>query len=196
MNNLKCAAIAVIALCVFVFSAVSEEAQGQVTRMYRGSVKAYAKTPPRLKKRPPLQVPDGLLEVSREPILKKVPPCDISPAKRIGIDPLPSPMPRPHQRRIGIEPNPSPHPVPYRSRVGIAPLPSPMPRPGYSRVSAEPLPSPSPRASHDGHDLIIDPIYCPALLDLLIDMHAEAVRQGDLGDADLLEELIVIWPDF
>ena len=169
MNNLKCAAIAVIALCVFVFSAVSEEAQGQVTRMYRGSVKNHAKIPPRLKKRPPLHVPDGLLEVSREHILKKVPPCDISPGKRIGI----------------------------------APLPSPMPRPGYSRVSAEPLPSPSPRASHDGFDSIIDPIYfdvgpigLPSLLDLLIDMHAEAVRQGDLGDADLLEELIVVWPEY
>ena len=169
MNNLKCTVIAVIALCAFVLSAISEEAQGQVTRMYRGSVKAHAKTPPRLKKRPPLQVPDGLLEVSREHILKKVPPCDISPAERIGIIPLPSPMP-----------------VPRHSRIGIIPLPSP-----------------SPRGANDGFDSIIDPIYCdvgpvfcPALLDLLIDMHAEAVRQGDLGGADLLEELIVVWPEF
>ena len=162
MKNSKCAVIAAIALCAFVLSAVSEEAQGQITRMYRGSVKDHAKTPPRLKKRPPLQIPDGLLEVSREHILKKIPPCDISPAKRIGIAPLPSPMPRPHQRRIGIEPNPSP----------------------------------SPRVSQAAHDLIIDPIYCPALLDLLIDLHAEAVMQGDLGGADLLEELIVVWPQF
>ena len=189
MNNLKCAVIAVIALCAFVLSAVSEEAQGQVTRMYRGSVKDHAKVPPRLKKRPPLHVPDGLLEVSREHLLKKVPPCDISPAKRIGI----------------------------------APLPSPMPRPGYSRVSAEPLPSPSPRSKHErvgldvgpvsldtgpignevgpifsGDRVKLDtgPVNCPSLLDLLIDMHAEAVRQGDLGAADLLEELIVVWPEY
>ncbi len=186
MNNLKCTVIAVIALCAFVLSAISEEAQGQVTRMYRGSVKAHAKTPPRLKKRPPLQVPDGLLEVSREHILKKVPPCDISPAERIGIIPLPSPMP-----------------VPRHSRIGIIPLPSPMPVPRHSRIGIIPLPSPSPRGANDGFDSIIDPIYCdvgpvfcPALLDLLIDMHAEAVRQGDLGGADLLEELIVVWPEF
>ena len=227
MNNLKCTAIAVIALCVFVFSAVSQEAQGQVTTMYRGSVKNHAKIPPRLKKRPPLHVPDGLLAVSREHILKKVPPCDISPGKRIGIAPLPSPMPRPGVNRagfivgpIGIEPNPSPYPVPDRNRVGIAPLPSPMPRPGYARIGAIPLPSPMPRsgvnragfdvgpvanraAPAERLDSIIDPVYLdtgpvnsPALLDLLIDMHAEAVRQGDLGAADLLEELIVVWPDY
>jgi hypothetical protein len=40
------------------------------------------------------------------------------------------------------------------------------------------------------------PVASPALLDLLIDMHAEAVRRGDLGGADLLEELIIVWPEF
>jgi len=78
-----------------------------------------------------------------------------------------------------------------------------MPRPGYARIGVIPLPSPSPRAAHDSFDSIIDPIYLdtgsvnsPMLLDLLIDLHAEAVRQGDLGSADLLEELIVVWPDY
>ena len=42
---------------------------------------------------------------------------------------------------IGIEPNPSPMPRP--DRVGIAPLPTPMPRPNsVSRVGVEPLPFP------------------------------------------------------
>ena len=91
--------------------------------MYRGSVKDHAKVPPRLKKRPPLHVPDGLLEVSREHLLKKVPPCDISPAKRIGIAPLPSPMPRPGYERIGILPLPSPMPRPEVSRRGLDPGP-------------------------------------------------------------------------
>jgi len=145
MKNSKCAVIAAIALCAFVLSAISEEAQGQVTRMYRGSVKDHAKTPPRLKKRPPLQIPDGLLEVSREHILKKVPPCDISPAERIGIMPLPSPSPRSRSEGVGFD---------------------------------------------------IGPVTSPSLLDLLIDLHAEAVMQGDLGGADLLEELIVVWPDY
>ncbi len=152
MTNVKVTAITMIALLTCAFSAISEEAQAQVTRMYRGSVKNHAKIPPRLKKTPPLRLPDGLLEVSRERILKKAPPCDISAVNRIGIIPLPSP---------------------------------------------------SPRADRAGLDSIVDPIYkdvgpvnSPALLNLLIDMHVEAVRQGDLDDADLLEELIVVWPDY
>jgi hypothetical protein len=72
--------------------------------------------------------------------------------------------------------------------VGIAPLPSPKPRPGVGRVGID-----------------VGPVFSPALLDLLIDMHAEAVRRGDLVGADLLEELIVdpmddavrvIWPEY
>jgi|GEM_PF-2376028 len=186
MTNVKVTAITMIALLTCLFSAIGEEAQAQVTRMYRDSVKTHATIPPRLKKTPPLRLPDGLLEIARERILKKAPPCDISAIKRVGIAPLPSPMPRPHQQRIGIAPNPSPRPVPHHIRVGLAPLPSP-----------------SPRADRAGLDSIVDPIYkdvgsvnSPALLNLLIDMHVEAVRQGDLDDADLLEELIVVWPEY
>ncbi|MEO2020197.1 MAG: hypothetical protein ABGX05_00110 [Pirellulaceae bacterium] len=237
MKNSKSFTTAAIALFALLFTTVAEEAEGQVRNVYRGSIKAHTVKPPRLKKRPPLTVPDGLLEVSREHILKTVPPCDISPAERIGIAPLPSPMPRPgHARigiaplpspmprpgyaRIGIEPNPSPMPRPGHARIGIEPNPSPMPRPGYERIGIMPLPSPMPRpevsragfsvgpvssrpAPAEGVDSIIDPIYIdigpafsPSLLDLLIDLHAEAVRQGDLGGADLLEELIVVWPQF
>ncbi len=220
MKNSKSFTTAAIALFALLFTTVAEEAEGQVRNVYRGSIKAHTVKPPRLKKRPPLTVPDGLLEVSREHILKTVPPCDISPAERIGIAPLPSPMPRPGHARIGIAPLPSPMPRPGYARIGIEPNPSPMPRPGYERIGIMPLPSPMPRpevsragfivgpvnsrpAPAEGVDSIIDPIYIdigpafsPSLLDLLIDLHAEAVRQGDLGGADLLEELIVVWPQF
>ncbi len=220
MKNSKSFTTAAIALFALLFTTVAEEAEGQVRNVYRGSIKAHTVKPPRLKKRPPLTVPDGLLEVSREHILKTVPPCDISPAERIGIAPLPSPMPRPGYARIGIAPLPSPMPRPGYARIGIEPNPSPMPRPGYARIGIEPNPSPMPRpevsragfivgpvnsrpAPAEGVDSIIDPIYIdvgpvfyPSLLDLLIDLHAEAVRQGDLGGAALLEELIVVWPQF
>ena len=169
MTNVKFTAITMIALLTCAFSAISEEAQAQVTRMYRGSVKNHAKIPPRLKRTPPLRLPDGLLEVSRERILKKAPPCDISAVNRIGIIPLPSPMPRPGVNRAGFIVGPVHNWAAPAERV----------------------------------DSIIDPVYLdtgpvnsPMLLDLLIDMHVEAVRQGDLDDADLLEELIVVWPDY
>ena len=203
MKNLKSFTTAAIALFALLFTTVAEEAEGQVRNVYRGSIKAHTVKPPRLKKRPPLTVPDGLLEVSREHILKKVPPCDISPAERIGIAPLPSPMPRPGHARIGIAPLPSPMPRPGYERIGILPLPSPMPRPEVSRAGFVVGPINSRPAPAEGVDSIIDPIYLdigpvfsPSLLDLLIDLHAEAVRQGDLGGADLLEELIVVWPQF
>jgi len=55
-----------------------------------------------------------------------------------------------------------------------------------------------PPAPAERVDSIIDigPVTSPSLLDLLIDLHAEAVMQGDLGGADLLEELIVVWPQY
>ena len=147
MKNSKSAVMAVIALCAFVLSAMTLEAQAQSSNR-RGR------------------------------------------QSRVRIEPNPSPYPIPYSQRVGISPvpNPTARPVPSREPVGIAPLPSPKPRPGVGRV---------------GFD--IGPISSPALLDLLIDMHAEAVHRGDLGGADLLEELIVdpmddavrvVWPEF
>jgi len=109
MKNLKSFTMAATALFAFLLLTVTEEVQGQVTSMYRGSIKAHMVKSPRLKKRPPLSLPDGLLEVSREHLLKKVPPCDIRPVsapERIGIAPLPSPMPRPVVGRRGLDPGP------------------------------------------------------------------------------------------
>ena len=78
-----------------------------------------------------------------------------------------------------------------------------MPRPGVNRAGFIVGPVHNWAAPAERVDSIIDPVYLdtgpvnsPMLLDLLIDMHAEAVRQGDLDDADLLEELIVIWPEY
>ena len=105
MKNSKSFTMAAIALFAFLLTTVTEEVQGQVISMYRGSIKDHMVKPPRLKKRPPLRVPDGLLEVSKERLLKKVPPCDIGPvsaAERIGAIPLPSPMPTPDYDRIGF----------------------------------------------------------------------------------------------
>ena len=105
MKNSKSFTMAAIALFAFLLTTVTEEVQGQVISMYRGSIKDHMVKPPRLKKRPPLRVPDGLLEVSKERLLKKVPPCDIGPvsaAERIGAIPLPSPMPTPNYDGIGF----------------------------------------------------------------------------------------------
>ena len=105
MNNSKSFTMAAVALFAFLFTTVTEEAQGQVRNVYRGSIKDHMIKPPRLKKRPPLTVPDGLREVSKERLLKKAPPCDLGPvsdAERIGAIPLPSPMPIPDYDRIGF----------------------------------------------------------------------------------------------
>ncbi|MFP6672357.1 MAG: hypothetical protein VB857_13160 [Pirellulaceae bacterium] len=95
-------------------------------------------------------------------------------------------MPRPHQRRIGA-----------------APLPSPSPRSRSERVGFDVGPIGSRPAPAERVDSIIGPIYfdigpvtSPSLLDLLIDLHAETVRRGDLSGADLLEELIIVWPQY
>ena len=147
MKNSKCSVMAAIALCAFVLSAMTLEAQAQSSN--RGGRQS-----------------------------------------RVRAEPLPSPYPIPYSQRVEISPvpNPTARPVPSMEPVGIAPLPSPKPRPGVGRVGLD-----------------VGPVFSPALLDLLIDMHAEAVRRGDLVGADLLEELIVdpmddavriIWPEF
>jgi hypothetical protein len=148
MKNSKSFTMAAIALFAFLLTTVTEEVQGQVIRMYRGSIKDHMVKPPRLKKRPPLSVPDGLLEVSQEHLLKKVPPCDLGPvsaAERIGIAPLPSPMPRPEVGHRGFDPGP----------IGSAPL-----------------------------------------LDELLDMYTDAVRRNDYRAADMIEDLLILVPEF
>jgi hypothetical protein len=155
MKNSKSFTMASIALFACLLTTVTEEAQGQVISMYRGSIKDHMVKPPRLKKQPPLSVPDGLLEVSQERLLKKVPPCDIGP-------------------------------VSAPERIGIAPLPSPMPRPDYDRIGFIVGPV----------SLDVGPVNSQALLDELLDMYTDAVRRRDLGAADMIEELLIIVPDF
>ena len=87
----------------------------------------------------------------------------------------------PGNDRISISPVPTPipHPGPYWERVGISPVPTPIPHPGQRR-------------SRSG----FNPVSFPPLFDELLEMYADAVRRGDLGAADLIEELIIIVPNF
>jgi hypothetical protein len=87
----------------------------------------------------------------------------------------------PGNDRISISPVPTPipHPVPYWERVEISPVPTPIPHPVPNRGRRD-----------------FDPVSFPSLLDELIDMYAEALRRGDLGTADLIEDLIIIVPNY
>jgi hypothetical protein len=69
--------------------------------------------------------------------------------------------------------------LPGNDRISISPVPTPIPHPGQRR-------------SRSG----FNPVSFPPLFDELLEMYADAVRRGDLGAADLIEELIIIIPDF
>jgi len=73
--------------------------------------------------------------------------------------------------------------------VEISPIPTPIPGPVFDRgrVEISPIPTPIP---YPGSATVLE------MLDHLIDMHTEAVLRGDLGAADLIEEVIIIVPDF
>ena len=175
MRILTCRNLTVIALVALLTSVTSQESHAQVTSLYRGSVKSHTKQRQRSKRPPTYQLPDGWIEVPKDGL----PKLGVSNRERVGISPVPTPIPLPvpHLERLGISPVPTPIPlpVPYLERLGISPVPTPIPHP---------VPD------------FYDPVDFPSLLDELIEMYADAMLRGDLGSADLIEELIIIVPEY
>ena len=111
---------------------------------------------------------------------------------RVSYEKPPGILEVPKQRPLPIGPRP-PGPLSERERVGISPIPTPTPHPvwEYERVGISPIPTPIPHPVPHHR-----PVFVPGLLDDLLDMYADAVLRGDLGAADLIEELIIIDPHY
>ena len=106
----------------------------------------------------------------------------------------------PNHERVGISPIPTPipHPLPHHQRVGISPIPTPIPHPVsyYDRVSISPIPTPIPHPvpHHERDEVELGNLS--SFMEQLLEMYEDAVLQGDLGAADMIEELLIIVPDY
>ena len=171
MKTLLARVLAIGSLVSLVMSVTAEETQAQTKKVYRGSIKDHVKTESRVEKRVSYERPPWAFEVPRQRVKPIGPPP-------VEISPIPTPIPGPvsERERVGISPIPTPIPGPVseRERVGISPIPTPIPHPVPHRR----------------------PVAVPGLLDDLLDMYTDAVLRGDLGAADLIEELIIIVPDY
>ena len=87
----------------------------------------------------------------------------------------------PNHERVGISPIPTPipHPVPHHQRVGISPIPTPIPH---------------PVPHHERDEVELGNLS--SFMEQLLEMYEDAVLQGDLGAADMIEELLIIVPHY
>ena len=190
MKTLLARVLAIGSLVSLVMSVTAEETQAQTKKVYRGSIKDHVKTESRVEKRVSYERPPWAFEVPRQRVKPIGPPP-------VEISPIPTPIPGPvsERERVGISPIPTPIPGPVseRERVGISPIPTPIPGPvsERERVGISPIPTPIPHPVPHRR-----PVAVPGLLDDLLDMYTDAVLRGDLGAADLIEELIIIVPDY
>ena len=179
MNSLRYRIVAMTVFAAFVVTTFAETTHAQANRSLRDSMKFRLEKPPHPTSRSAYRLPDWWIEVPEGGL----PRVDFPGNDRISISPVPTPIPHPvsYRERVGISPVPTPipHPVPYWERVGISPVPTPIPHPGQRR-------------SRSG----FNPVSFPPLFDELLEMYADAVLRGDLGAADLIEELIIIVPNF
>ena len=175
MNKLLCRIIVLSLSTAFVSGMLTDRADAQTRLTVRDSAKAEITNRSGRLKESQYRLPEWWLEVPEGGL----PKVGVPHHARVSISPVPTPIPHPvpHHERVGISPIPTPipHPVPYHERVGISPIPTPVPH--HERDEVEP-----------GNFL--------SLTEELLEMYEDAVLQGDLGAADMIEDLLIIVPEY
>jgi hypothetical protein len=160
MNTLRYRITVLSLLTTFVLGMLTAGAQAQTRLDIRAASKAEFKKRSSRMDESKYKLPEWWIEVPKGGL----PKVGFPNHERVGISPIPTPIP---------------HPVSHYERVGISPIPTPIPH---------------PVPHHERDEVELGNLS--SFMEQLLEMYEDAVLQGDLGAADMIEELLIIVPDY